>query len=487
VGICSCRRRHLSVGSGAGGALWWGGVRCGKREGARAPGRAVVASMVAGPPLWVADVEAIGRGTRGVVDGVGFLGGSGAGMDLEASLAEPAGADGAGWRGRINRGMGRGLAAILRGWGIGLGPGRPDGGGVYCFPRGGGVVVVAVAFGSGIRFCAAGDERAGGNGAGGGGESAGRVGTRVGAGFFDLPADGGSAGGLLALDLAEAFEAAAARAGFGPALALEFLAAGPWLSQGPCLFLGEDAVGFLECFLGTDVVPEAGNLPGVDGGAGVEPLDEAPGLVGVVSLGHILMDHGEDCLGVIIESDAGEGAGRVFRLFLEENNAALLVEGDGVIFFDILEAADVIDAEDRGVFLAAKGAERLEAFIKEIITGDDNEVVIDLALLQDEMDIPDGAEFIAVIGGAVIDYGKGCARVLLVVSIGPLLEVTGEFGVGDDVDAIDIRDGSEVIEHILDHGFAGNLEQGFGLGQGEGVEASGITGGQDQHFHGFTE
>ena len=53
-------------------------------------------------------------------------------------------------------------------------------------------------------------------------------------------------------------------------------------SVSPSLGLGENAVGFFERFFGPDVVPEAGDFPGIDRGARVEPLDEAAGLVGLL-------------------------------------------------------------------------------------------------------------------------------------------------------------------------------------------------------------
>ena len=71
------------------------------------------------------------------------------------------------------------------------------------------------------------------------------------------------------------------------------------------------------------MVPEAGDLPGVKWDAGVEPLDEAAGLVGIVFLGDVLVDEGQGGFGIIIEGDAGEG-GRwaVLGFSFKEGDAA---------------------------------------------------------------------------------------------------------------------------------------------------------------------
>lgn len=58
-----------------------------------------------------------------------------------------------------------------------------------------------------------------------------------------------------------------------------------------------------------------------------------------------------------------------------------------------------------------------------------------------------------------------------VILIGPFLKMGSEFVVGDDEDLIDAFDGSEVVEDVIDHGFAGHCEEGLGLGDGQWIEA----------------
>src|SRR5438445_7198171 len=52
----------------------------------------------------------------------------------------------------------------------------------------------------------------------------------------------------------------------------------------------KDAVGLGQSFFGTNVVPNAGHGPGVNGRAGVKPLHQSSGLVRIVSLRDVLLD-----------------------------------------------------------------------------------------------------------------------------------------------------------------------------------------------------
>ena len=69
------------------------------------------------------------------------------------------------------------------------------------------------------------------------------------------------------------------------------------------------------------------------------------------------------------------------------------------------------------------------------------------------------------------------------VMVRPFLEMAGELGVGDDVNAVNAADGREVVEHVLDHRLARDGQERFGLGEGERIQARGVSGGEDDDFH----
>src|SRR5436190_5919274 len=93
------------------------------------------------------------------------------------------------------------------------------------------------------------------------------------------------------------------------------------------LLLREDAVGFFQRFFGADVVPDARDAPRVNRCARIKPLDEATGLVRIVSFGDVLLDHRDGCARIKVKSDAGDGALRLLRFFFEEGDLALRVHG----------------------------------------------------------------------------------------------------------------------------------------------------------------
>ena len=66
---------------------------------------------------------------------------------------------------------------------------------------------------------------------------------------------------------------------------------------------------------------------------------------------------------------------------------------------------------------------------------------------------------------------------------GPFLKMSGELGVGDDVNAVNLGDGHEIIEDMLDHRLARDRQERFGLREGERIKSRGVAGGEDDNFH----
>ena len=96
-------------------------------------------------------------------------------------------------------------------------------------------------------------------------------------------------------------------------------------------------VGSGERFVRADVEPIAGGGPGVHGLLGVEPLDEAAGLVGVVALYYIAADFGQHRARVIIERDADEGACGGVGFFFKTDEPTDIVHGDNSVFFGFIQ------------------------------------------------------------------------------------------------------------------------------------------------------
>ena len=65
----------------------------------------------------------------------------------------------------------------------------------------------------------------------------------------------------------------------------------------------------------------------------------------------------------------------------------------------------------------------------------------------------------------------------------PFLEMGGEPGVGDDVDAVNAANGHKIVEHMLNNRFARDGQERFRLRESEWIQARGVSGGEDDDFH----
>src|SRR5207244_8479357 len=65
----------------------------------------------------------------------------------------------------------------------------------------------------------------------------------------------------------------------------------------------------------------------------------------------------------------------------------------------------------------------------------------------------------------------------------PGFEITRELCVGHNVNCFNFSDAAEVIDDPCEHRFSGDIQKRFRLVQGEGMQACGITRGENQNIH----
>ena len=179
----------------------------------------------------------------------------------------------------------------------------------------------------------------------------------------------------------------------------------------------EGALDFFVAFEVADVVAGAGHLPGVDGGVGAEPGDEAAGGINTATGGY-----GFGYFGYIALDDIIEGGTAPLALGF---SGFLFHREDAVIGIDLCYTALVellliglIVAHDAGcAFLCGIVEELAEAEGEEIVAGHDEEIVVKgftiygftiyylACSLNSEMDVADGSKAGVVGGGAVVDDG----------------------------------------------------------------------------------
>ena len=112
----------------------------------------------------------------------------------------------------------------------------------------------------------------------------------------------------------------------------------------------------------------------MDGLAGLEPLDEPAGFVGVVIVSHIVVDTSESVGGEAVAGDRDEGAVRIVGFLLEVDDA-LAVELDEAVGIGAFVGADVVGGERRGRSFLEVVDELSEIEADEVVTGGDDGVL----------------------------------------------------------------------------------------------------------------
>src|SRR5712672_2640894 len=102
---------------------------------------------------------------------------------------------------------------------------------------------------------------------------------------------------------------------------------------------------------------------------------------------------------------------------------------------------------------------------EEIVSANNHDVVVDLEFAQDEIQIADSAKLACIVGAAIINHSNAEFEVGRIICVGPRLEMAGKLLVGNHVSVVDLRNSSKIVEHVLDHWFAGHCKQRLWLVQ----------------------
>jgi len=100
---------------------------------------------------------------------------------------------------------------------------------------------------------------------------------------------------------------------------------------------------------------------------------------------------------IIIQRDARDGACRVLGFLLKKCDAPFPVYRDRIVLLDLLEIADVVDAEHRRFFLRHEFAKTLQLFAEQIVARHHDDIIVDVLRFQDVMNIADRAEFVRIV------------------------------------------------------------------------------------------
>src|SRR5215208_551557 len=241
-------------------------------------------------------------------------------------------------------------------------------------------------------------------------------------------------------------------------------------------------VGLGQRLLRADVEPAAGHTPAVDRSPRVQPLDEPPGLVRVVSVLKVLAHEPQRRPRVEVERNARQGAARPLGLLLQPRDAVVAVELDHRIATNGVEVPDVIHAKRRATFRQREDRKRRDALAEEVVSGQDEEVVVELRLADRQVEIADRAKPGLVVDRAVVQNPQRQPG----APGRPLAEGVRELGVGDHVHLVEALDPIELLHQTVEHRLPPDGEQRLGPVEGQRVEPRRVPRGEDDRLHAGT-
>ena len=209
----------------------------------------------------------------------------------------------------------------------------------------------------------------------------------------------------------------------------------------------------------------------MDGGAIDEVVGEIAGGVGAAAVVEGGEDERDVFLPVDVEGRDGPVGDGCLGFFLHLEDFHLVVNRDDAGALEFVYFRFVV-AHDHGSALAVEFFdEALEAEVKKVVGGEDEEVVVDAVGFDGEDEVADGAEASFVGEGGVGEDadGEGCTF------CSPFLEHRGEFAVGDDDVAVDAGNGVDVVQEPAQNGALPYLKQRLGEVFRQRIEAGGVA------------
>ena len=207
-----------------------------------------------------------------------------------------------------------------------------------------------------------------------------------------------------------------------------------------------------------------------------------------ISLVEVLADHRDRLAEIHICRIDGIGGLGFLRLLGESFDLAVFIDRG---YSEFPELIDIFhsDGDERVVLLLFKECIHVAELIgEEVVTGDDHHVLIDRKLVDNELDVADRAEFICIVGRAVIDNDDRCGElaicdILLGTGLRPFVEVAGKAMVGYYCDPCYVRDGLDFICDVVDHGLRTDRKKRLRCINCQRIKTRGISGCKNQSNH----
>ena len=227
-----------------------------------------------------------------------------------------------------------------------------------------------------------------------------------------------------------------------------------------------------------DVVATARHLHSMDGCLGAEPGDVTTRGIYAAAALDAFLDEAGILLRIIIERRAAPVCLGHGRLLDHVEYAVVLIDGDDTALLQTLFVIFPETHDARGMLLVGIADELLQAEVEQIVTGNDEHVIIEAELVDGELYVANGSEAGLVGRGAVIHNSHP-----LRLRSSPVLEVMGELVVGDDDIFIHQTSAVDVVDEPVEDGLVAHFEERLREILGERVEAGSIARCKNEAFH----
>ena len=231
-----------------------------------------------------------------------------------------------------------------------------------------------------------------------------------------------------------------------------------------------------------DVITMAGHRPGIDLGLGAKPGNEATRGIRATTALNAFLDEMAVVPSVIIEGWHAPVALGLGGLLLHGKKLVIIGYLGNATLMELGFVGLVIAHDTGGVLRLAILDEVLQAEVQEVVSGHDQEVVVQLQLLDSKEDIFHCTQAGLVRGGTIVEDGN-----LVGTLRSPVLEDMGELMVADDDIFVYLAGLGHIVDEPVQDGFACHLQKGLGEVLGQRIEAGGISCCQYQTLHIFAK
>ena len=208
---------------------------------------------------------------------------------------------------------------------------------------------------------------------------------------------------------------------------------------------------------------------------------KCPGRVWCAAVGDVCFDAGQGGGWINIKRRHGPFGNGFGGFFDELQDAVVCAQQDIAPAFAVIVVGIVAHGDVRRGIGFECVDEILQGKPQDVVRRENDHIVGNGACFNGKEEIAHRAQAVVVGGRAVIQNFNGQMRFALCAC--PIRKVVVKSAVGHQIRAVNVRNGFELIDEVVENGFATHFEQGLGKIFGEGIQPRGISRRENNGFH----